>query len=75
MISQNLKHRAYHEMKEGLVIALYLWVVFGLLTIHKSMILADYHIEFAAHGIALFNALALQGHGRCKKAPPGRPVR
>jgi len=39
------------------------------------MILADYHIEFAAHGIALFNALALQGHGRCKKAPPGRPVR
>jgi len=46
-----------------------------LLTIHKSMILADYHIEFAAHGIALFNALALQGHGRCKKAPPGRPVR
>ena len=59
MISQNLKHRAYHEMKEGLVIALYLWVVFGLLTIHKSMILAEHHIEFAAHGIALFNALAL----------------
>jgi len=59
MISQNLKHRAYHEMKECLVIALYLWVVFGLLTIHKSMILAEHHIEFAAHGIALFNALAL----------------
>jgi len=59
VISPTLKHRAYHEMKEGLVIALYLWVVFGLLTIHKSMILAEHHIEFAAHGIALFNALAL----------------
>ena len=59
MIGPTLKHRAYHEMKECLVIALYLWVVFGLLTIHKSMILAEHHIEFAAHGIALFNALAL----------------
>jgi hypothetical protein len=46
-------------MKECLVIALYLWVIFGLLTIHKAMILAEHHIEFAAHGIALFNALAL----------------
>ena len=59
MTSQTLKHRAYHEMKEGLVIALYLFLIFGLLTIHKAMILAEHHIEFAAHGIALFNALAL----------------
>jgi len=57
--SQTLKHRAYHEMKEGLVIALYLFLIFGLLTIHKAMILAEHHIDFAAHGIALFNALAL----------------
>jgi hypothetical protein len=46
-------------MKECLVIALYLWVIFGLLTIHKGMILAEHHIDFAAHGVALFNALAL----------------
>ena len=46
-------------MKEGLVIALYLWVIFGLLTVQKAVVLAQHHIEFAAHGIALFNALAL----------------
>jgi len=57
--SQTLKHRAYHEVKECLVIALYLWVIFGLLTVHKAVILSEHHIEFAAHGIALFNALAL----------------
>jgi hypothetical protein len=57
--SQTLKHSAYQEMKEGLVIALYLWLIFALMTIHKAMILAEHHIEFAAHGIALFNALAL----------------
>ena len=57
--SRKLKHKAYHELKDGLVIALYLWVIFGLLVLHKSMILAEHHIEFAYHGLALINALAL----------------
>jgi hypothetical protein len=41
------------------MIAFYLWVVFGLLVLHKSMILAEQHIDFAYHGFALINALAL----------------
>jgi hypothetical protein len=41
------------------VIAFYLWVVFALLEVHKSMILGEHHINFAAHGFALVNALAL----------------
>jgi hypothetical protein len=57
--SQTLKQKAYHELKEFLVTALYLWVVFGLLELHKSMILAEHHIDFAYHGFALINALAL----------------
>jgi hypothetical protein len=56
---RSLVQRAHHELKEGLIIALYLWVVFGLLVLHKSMILAEYHIDFAYHGLALINALAL----------------
>ena len=56
---RSLVQRAHHELKEGLIIALYLWVVFGLLVLHKSMILAEYHIDFAYHGFALINALAL----------------
>jgi hypothetical protein len=57
--NRNLLQRAHHELKEGLRIALYLWVVFGLLLLHKSMILAEHNIDFAYHGFALINALAL----------------
>jgi hypothetical protein len=56
---QGLKHRVFREFKEGLIITLYLWAVFGLLVLHKSMILAEQHIDFAYHGLALINALAL----------------
>jgi hypothetical protein len=33
--------------------------VFSLFVIHKSLILAEHHIDFRLHGIALINALAL----------------
>jgi hypothetical protein len=56
---RTLKERAYHEFKEFLVIALYLWVVFGLFLLYKSVILNDEHISTAAKGFALINALAL----------------
>jgi hypothetical protein len=54
-----LKQRAYHGMKEYIAISFYLWVVFALLVLHKSVILAEHHIAFASHGFALFDALAL----------------
>jgi len=57
--TQTLKQKASHEFKEFLMIALYLWVVFGLLVLHKSVILAEHGISFAAHGFAIINALAL----------------
>jgi hypothetical protein len=56
--NQALKQKAYHEMKEFLLIAFYLWVVFGLFLLYKSVILAEEHISFASHGLALVNALA-----------------
>ena len=56
---RSLKQKILHEMRECLVIALYLFVVLSLLSVHKSMILAQYHIDFAIHGVALINALAL----------------
>jgi len=52
-----LKQRAYHELQEFLVIALYLWVVFGLFLLYKSVILNEEHISYLAHGLALINAL------------------
>jgi hypothetical protein len=54
-----LKQKAYHEMKEFFVIACYLWLVFAILVLYKSVILSENHIPFAAHGLALLNALAL----------------
>jgi hypothetical protein len=57
--SRTLKQKAYREMKEFLLIALYLWLVFGMFITYKAVILAKHQIDFEAHGIALLNALAL----------------
>jgi len=57
--SLTLKQRSSQQLKEFLVIALYLWMVFGLLVMYKSVILAEYHIDFMYHGFAIINALAL----------------
>lgn len=54
-----LKQKAHHELKEFVVIVLYLWVVFGLLLLYRSVILGEDHISYPAHGVALINALVL----------------
>ena len=56
--SHTLKERAYRELKEFVVIALYLWVVFGLFLLYKSVILNE-DIGYVAKGVALINALIL----------------
>jgi len=35
---------------------LYLWVLFALFSIHKSMVLAEEHINYQAQGLAIVNA-------------------
>lgn len=57
--SRTLKQIAFQQLKKFLAIALYLWVVFGLLVLFKSVVLAEHHIPFSYHGFALINALAL----------------
>jgi hypothetical protein len=57
--SETLKQKAYHELKEYVVIVLYLWLVFGLFLLYKSVILNEEHISYVARGIALINALVL----------------
>jgi hypothetical protein len=54
-----LKQKVTGQVKEFLLIVLYLWLVFGLLLIYKSVILAEYQISFAYKGFAAINALAL----------------
>jgi len=57
--SRTLKQKAIEQMKEFYLIALYLWLVFGLFVVYKSEILAEQHIHFVYHGFAIINALAL----------------
>jgi hypothetical protein len=57
--TEAVKQKAFHEFKEYVVIVLYLWVVFGVLLVYKSVILNEEHISYVAHGMALINALVL----------------
>ena len=57
--NRTLKQKAYQQLKEYLAITLYLWLVFGLFVLYKSILLSEQGFSLAAHGMALFNALAL----------------
>src|SRR5580704_8336160 len=52
----NLKERAFTEFKRFVAILLYLWVVFGLLSIHKSLVLSQQHLDYEEHTFAIINA-------------------
>ena len=54
---RNLKKRAAEQIKSFTLMFLYLWVVFGMLAIHESIILSQHNINFVAHGLAFINAL------------------
>jgi hypothetical protein len=50
------KERAAIEFRRFMVIFLYLWVVFGLLSIHKTLVLAQNHVDYPEHAFAIINA-------------------
>ena len=56
---RSMKQRAFEGMMEYLLISFYLGVVLSLFTVYKVVILAEHHIDFAPHGFAILNALAL----------------
>ena len=51
--------RVFQEWKRFLLMALYLWVIFGLFALHQSILLRQHGIDYEMHGFALFNALVL----------------
>lgn len=55
--NRNLKERAKDQIKNFALMFFYLWIVFGLLAIHQSIILSQYRIDSLAHGLAIVNAL------------------
>ena len=53
----NLKEKAEDQIKHFTLMFLYLWVVFGMLAIHESIILSQHQINYVSHGLAVVNAL------------------
>ena len=53
---QQVKERATNEFRRFIVIFLYLWVVFGLLSLHKSIVLSKRHLDYEEHTFAIINA-------------------
>jgi len=53
----NFKERAKDQIRNFALMFLYLWVVFGLLAIHESIILSQHQISYQSHGFAVVNAL------------------
>ena len=54
-----LKERAIHEVVQFLIMFLYLFVLFGLFSIHESIILEQHNLDFTRYGFALVNGLIL----------------
>jgi len=55
--THTLKGRVVESIKTFLQMFLYLWLVFGLLAVHQSIILSQYQIDYRPHGLAVLNAL------------------
>ncbi len=53
---RTFKEKAFDEFKRLLAIFLYLWIVFGLLSIHKSLVLSQHHLDTEEHAFAIINA-------------------
>jgi hypothetical protein len=56
---RTLAGKLLQGIREYLLITLYLWVVFALFALYKSVILAENGIAFTPQGFALINALAM----------------
>ena len=51
------QERAKDQIKNFVLMFVYLWVVFGMLAVHKSIVLSQHQINYRFHGLAIVNAL------------------
>lgn len=54
---RHLREKVVDEFSILVILLGYLWVVFELLSIHKSLILSQYHLDYPEHAFAIINAL------------------
>ncbi|MGC2200926.1 MAG: hypothetical protein WA633_12380 [Stellaceae bacterium] len=58
-VRRNLLGKIVDELKKFLGMAVYLWVMFGLMALHASVVLAERHISYKFYGFAIVNSLIL----------------
>lgn len=54
-----VKQRIYRGIRDYVLITSYLWLIFALFDVYRSVLVAQYHIDVVAKSLALINALAL----------------
>ncbi|HKM88153.1 MAG TPA: hypothetical protein VJX48_06080 [Xanthobacteraceae bacterium] len=52
-----IKERAKDQIKNFVLMFIYLWAVFGMLAVHESIVLSQHQINYRFHGLAFVNAL------------------
>lgn len=57
--SRSIPARLLEEIRQFLVLFLYLWVLFGVFTLHERIILHQRHLDVVWDGFAFVNALVL----------------
>ena len=56
---RNLLGKIIDEIKKFLGMAVYLWVMFGLMALHASVVLAERQMSYQFYGFAIVNSLIL----------------
>ena len=51
------RETATDEFSRLVIIVGYLWVIFELLSVHKSIVLSEYHLNYPEHAFAIVNFL------------------
>jgi hypothetical protein len=54
---RHLREKAVDEFSKSVILFGYLWVVFELLSVHKSIVLSEYHLDYLEHAFAIINSL------------------
>jgi hypothetical protein len=57
--SEGLRKKALEELQAFWIIALYLWLFLGMLTVYRRLILAELGVTYLHYGIALIEALII----------------
>jgi hypothetical protein len=56
---RTFQERIFHNLREFVVMFLYLWLLFALFAYHEAIVLAKHHIDYKPFGLAFVNAFVL----------------